>query len=236
TMDGNIFTSSVGESVLKVNPDRTKEFSAFISAFIVNPSHTFTLRGTVDVKLTVSLAVPIPGSNLGGFSGFIPKPTSSPVTVPGIAFSSEVTLNGFNNFPKIDYIKEVGHSNADDGSFEITSTLNIFNPSQLGVIMGDVYFKTLGGMSQQDIGVTLMKQLELKRGDNLVSVVTSSKNPESAAIYKHIYESGETLSIEGFDKSSETDFILAAGIAPLRSTCKVPALKTFEVSATSQAP
>ncbi|KAG0376491.1 hypothetical protein BGX24_007650 [Mortierella sp. AD032] len=229
TMNGNNFITTIGKSVVNVIPERTKEFSAFIAALVVNPSHKFILRGTADVNLTITGAVP--GTDFGGIGGLVPKLTSPPLSVPGIAFSSEVTLKGFNNFPKIDYIKEEAHSNNDDGSFDITSRINIHNPSQLVVKLGDVYFKTFD--DKLEIGITSMKGLELKRGDNEITVVA---NAASAEIYQRVYQTGGTFSFQGFDKSSETNNILAAGLAPLRTTCKVPALKQFDASASASVP
>ncbi|KAF9909007.1 hypothetical protein EC991_009189 [Linnemannia zychae] len=232
TMSGNTLTTTVGTSVVNVKPDKTKEFSAFITALTVNPAHTFILRGTVEVNITVSVAT-LAGPFAAPFAGALGKftPSASRV-IPGIAFSSEVTLSGFDSFKKITYIKEESHINdPTDGSFSITSNINIYNPSQLSVKMGDINFNTLDGVSNEVIGITTFKQLTLVHGDNPVTVVTSSMNVVSPDIYKRVYDNGETFLFEGFATSSEGDAILSAGIAPLKTSCLIPPLKQFDTDA-----
>jgi hypothetical protein len=231
-MDGNTLRTSVKKTVVNIIPERRDEFSAFITALTVNPEHTFILKGTVDVNLTISLpAPPKPPSGFPGFGGgaadTISKlAPSKTFTVSGIAFSSDVKLTGFNNFPDITFVEELDKTTNADGSFTIKSKVNIKNTSQLGVKMGDIYFKTFDAMSNEPIGDTFLEQLDLKRGDNFVTAVTTSTVPAaaSAEIYKRVTEQGETFRLKGFAESSKVDTILAKGISTVDTTIVIPAL------------
>ncbi|KAG0290208.1 hypothetical protein BGZ96_006327 [Linnemannia gamsii] len=232
-MEGNTLKTSVGKSILNIIPERSKDFSDFISTLVVNPEHTFTLNGTAEVKLTISLPTPPPAPvPFPGFGGkvaesFAKLAPSKTFTVSGIAFSSSITLKGFNNFPDITYVEEISKTINDDGSFTIMSKVNIKNTSQLGVKMGDVYFKTLDEATKAIIGDTLLEQLELKRDNNFITVVTTSTNPADAAadIYKRVTEQGMTFRLNGFAESSRVNTVLAQGISAVSTTVVIPALK-----------
>ncbi|KAF9086974.1 hypothetical protein BGX29_007827 [Mortierella sp. GBA35] len=218
TMKGSDFLTSVGNSLVNVDPIEKDNFSKFIATLTTNPSHTFVLKGTVEAKLSIKIPsspFPLPGSdNLGSLKDII---------VPGVAFRSEVTLSGFNNFPKITYIKELVSPNfaADAATIaanglSLVSQVNIFNPSQLGVVMGAVRLNTFDS-SKKLIGVTEFKALTLVSGENILEATTTSNSPDMVETYKRITTQGDTLSFEGFAGSSD-DPVLANGIAALGTT------------------
>ncbi|KAF8940343.1 hypothetical protein BGZ47_007794 [Haplosporangium gracile] len=231
-MDGNTVKSTIGSTIVNVFDDKRDQFSDFISALTGNPTYTFVLRGTVDVNLTISAPTPPKAPGMGGFGGFgvaeqfsklAPAKT---LTVTGIYFESEVTMSGFANFPDIEYVELLEKTVNADGSFIIKSKINMKNNSQLGVKMGDVQFNTFDAVSKDPIGITVLEQLTLARGDNFITAVstptTAAKNP--AEIYKRVTESGETFLFKGFAESSTNDPILAKGISVVDTTIKIPAL------------
>ncbi|KAK3804665.1 MAG: hypothetical protein JOS17DRAFT_826571 [Linnemannia elongata] len=217
-MEGDILRTTVGITALDVIDASRDQFSAFISSLTSNAKHTFTLKGTVDVKLTIATpSAPIP------FRSFAPS-----ITITGIYFESEVTLDGFANFPDIQYEGLLEKSENADGSFTVKSKVNIKNVSQLSVKMGDVQFNTFDAISSEAIGVTVFEQLTLEHGDNHIIAVTTStsatKNPHE--IYKRVTENGETFRFEGSLESSKNDPILAKGISVVKTSVKVPVLNT----------
>ncbi|KAF9149325.1 hypothetical protein BG015_008880 [Linnemannia schmuckeri] len=232
-MDGDTLKTTVGNTIVNVFDDKRDQFSAFISALAVNPTYTFILRGTVDVKLTISAPTPPKMPGMGGFGSFggaadqLSKlAPSKSLTIAGIYFESEVTLSGFANFPDIEYVELLEKTINPDGSFVIKSKINIKNNSQLGVKMGNVQFNTFDAASEDPIGVTVLEQLNLAHGDNFITAVSTStavaKNP--AEIYKRVTENGETFRFKGFAESSTNDPILAKGISVVDITVEIPAL------------
>ncbi|KAF9129752.1 hypothetical protein BGX30_013825 [Mortierella sp. GBA39] len=214
-MNGNVLKTTVGSTTLNVNDANRDKFSAFITSLTMDPTHTFTLKGTVDVILTL----PIPASPFGA-----PKT----ITIAGIYFESDITLKGFNNFPDIEFVELLEKTENADNSFTIKSKVNIKSASQLSVKMGDVQFNTFDAVSSEPIGVTVLEQLTLVPGggDNIIIAVTTSTsattNPHD--IFTRVSENGEQFRFEGFSTSSTTDPILSKGISAVKATVAIPAL------------
>ncbi|OAQ26749.1 hypothetical protein K457DRAFT_21928, partial [Linnemannia elongata AG-77] len=231
-MDGNVLKTTVGRTTVNVIDDKREKFSAFISALTINPSHTFILKGEVHVKMNIALTS-TPGvlAVSGPFGSFTKAAKkigdlvpSKIVTITGIYFESEVTLTGFANFPDIEFVELLEKTENADGGFTIKSKVNIKNVSQLSVKMGNVQFNTFDAESSEPIGITVLEQLTLARGDNFITAVSTStsatKNPHE--IYTRVTENGETFRLEGSLESSMNDPILAKGISVVRASVKIP--------------
>ncbi|KAF8923364.1 hypothetical protein BGZ58_003039, partial [Dissophora ornata] len=217
SVSGGILSTVVGNCALKIIDDQKDNFSNFISALITQPSHTFTLRGSVDATLTAS----IPGSSaLGSFA-----PTAKTFTVTDVGFSSPITLQACNNFPALQYIRQVSLTHdATTGEFTLVSEVNIHNPSQLVLILGNLTFRTVD-KTGVFVGMSMMKNLKLQMGDNTVTVVTTSTSMDA---YNVLVSTGETFYFEGFAGSSE-DPILAKGISALRTSAMIPKLNGIQM-------
>lgn len=226
--------TTVGRTTLNVIDANRDKFSAFISSVLSKPKHTFKLKGTVDVNLTITLPSPpeMPGA-VGPFGKFADAAKqisklapSKTITITGIWFETDVTLDGFANFPEIEFVELLEKIENADGSFTIKSKVNIKNVSQFSVKMGDVQFKTIDAMSPEPFGDTVFEQLTLARKDNFVTAVTTStsatKNPHE--IYTRVTENGETFRFVGSLESSKDDAVLAKGISVVDTKVNIPVL------------
>lgn len=92
--------------------------------------------------------------------------------------------------------------------------------------MGDVYLKSFEDGSNDSFGETLLKELDLKCGDNFITVETTSTIPGMAAkeIYNRMAEKGDKFQFKGFAGSSKVDTVLAHGLSTIVTTVAIPPL------------
>ncbi|KAF9363910.1 hypothetical protein BGX34_003002 [Mortierella sp. NVP85] len=184
----NTFSSVVQSSNLTVLPGQNETFGAFVAALISKPEHTFILRGTFDVVIKTNAPPPIPES----------------VRITAIGFKSNITLKGCNNFPKVDYLEQVGLTlDSATGVFTLTSRINVENLSQLNVTLGDVTFQT-ADKNGLVVGDTVIKGMSLNMGSNQFTAITTSSNKE---LYDALTTAGATITLRGTDRSSPNPFV-----------------------------
>jgi len=176
-----------------------------MAALVSKPEHTFVLRGTFDAIVKTNAPAPVPES----------------VRITGIGFKSNITLKGCNNFPKVDYLEQVSLTlDSATGVFTLTSLVNVDNPSQLDLTLGDVTFQT-ADKNGLVVGDTVIKGMSLKMGSNQLTAITTSSNKE---LYDALTTVGATITLSGTDRSSPNPFV-TTGVKSVRITIVVPKLK-----------
>jgi len=207
-------TTSFPSSTLAVFPTSHKAFSDFIGSLSAAKTKTVTLQGAVDAKL-----------NLGIFGH---------LTIPGIGFKVNTPFQGLNGLTEIKYIYLVDNVNDFvNNKMTMTTIVNLKNPSNLSLKLGDVSFSTAS--AGEYVGISTIKNLNLVPGDNYVISATVLEIARPAA-YKFLnsLETGDgTLVMTGFNGTS-SDEALNAGLAALKSNLVVP--KLFQGSTVSQPP
>ncbi|KAF9366733.1 hypothetical protein CPB97_006735, partial [Podila verticillata] len=115
----------------------------------------------------------------------------------------------------------------------MTTIVNIKNPSNLSLKLGDVNFSTAS--VGEYVGISTIKNLNLVPGDNYVISGTVLEITRDAAFkFLNGLETADgTLVMSGFSGTS-SDEALNAGLAALKSNLVVP--KQFQGSTVSQAP
>ncbi|KAF9341501.1 hypothetical protein BGZ91_007351 [Linnemannia elongata] len=209
SVKGGTMKTAFTTSALNVFPDAKGAFSNFVGSLSTKASHPVTLKGAVDAKL-----------NLGIFGH---------LTIPGIGFKA-VGLDGLKN-QKYVFAIEIAPG-LDDKTY-MTSILNINNPSQLTLTLGDVNFDSTHKGAH--IGVSTVKNLKLVPGDNqVVSYTVLDMTLEAARTFSQaLYTSDEVMGISGYTNSS-TNPALNAGLAAVKSGVTIP--MNFQGLHLSQAP
>ncbi|KAF9139663.1 hypothetical protein BGX30_007645 [Mortierella sp. GBA39] len=188
-------------------------FSNFVGSLSTKASHPITLKGAVDAKL-----------NLGIFGH---------LTIPGIGFKAVVPIKGLDGLKNQKYVFAIDISPGLDGNTYMTSILNINNPSQLSLTLGDVNFDSTHKGAH--IGISTVKNLKLIPGDNqVVSYTVLDMELEAARTFSQaLYTSDEIMGIGGYSNSS-TNPALNAGLAAVKSGVTIP--MNFQGLHLSQAP
>ncbi|KAF9103194.1 hypothetical protein BGX29_003659 [Mortierella sp. GBA35] len=200
---GGTLTTAFTSSPLSVFPDAKGAFSNFVGSLSTKASHPVTLKGAVDAKL-----------NLGIFGH---------LTVPGIGFKASVPFKGLNNLQNMKYIYAIEVNPALDGNIYLTAIININNPSDLTLKLGDVSFDASG--KEGRIGTSTVKNLVLVPGDTSLSA--------AQAFSDGLATSDQVMSLAGFAGSSANP-ALNPGLAPVRSRITIP--QNFQGSTISQVP
>ncbi|KAF9173354.1 hypothetical protein BGX21_011165 [Mortierella sp. AD011] len=195
TVVGNTVSTVVGNSQLNILSGQEANFVAFMSDLISKVSLAFIIRG----NLGVTIKTPLPY-----------KPS---VSIPSIAYSAPITLQGCANFVNVEFLKQISLTKDAAGQYTLTSSINIRNPSQLVLEMGTVELNLFGEKGL--IGVTTFTRLELAMGDNIVTAVTVFTDESVLA--------GGTFTLQGFDGSSKSG-ILAKALAEVKVKINIPKL------------
>lgn len=195
----------VNKCPLTIIPGQEENFVAFMVAILTKPEHTYSIRGDILAKLRVN----VPFTNL-----------QKSLTTPKIAFDSPVTLKGFNSFPKVDFVK-LQHATLDaaTGNYILTATINIQNPSQFVLNLGDIAF-LVADKKGSVVGHATVKDMKLNMGDNHVTGIVMGKSEE---MYNSLTTTGDDITFLGFEGSSSNP-ILAKSLMPLKVPLKVPKL------------
>lgn len=201
TVSGSTLTTSFPASALNVYSTSHAAFSNFVSALTTTASHPLNLQGTVDVQLNL---------------GFLGR-----VTISGIGFAATVPFAGLNNLNKMQYTYQIDSSFDTPGFITLTSVINLVNPTQLSVILGNIALSTsaAGGY----VGISTIKGLSLGAGNNYVLSATALdlSQPATTAFLTQLSTTDSPLYLAGYNATS-TNPALNAGLAAMKSTLVVP--------------
>ncbi|KAF9118890.1 hypothetical protein BGW39_000785 [Mortierella sp. 14UC] len=139
-VDGTSFLSTTVEACdLHIPADKQTEFSNFITSVIMSKtSQAFTLKGTVDANLTLSIA------EAGALGVLAPKVDR---TLPSVGFSSDTSLIGLGELASTTHVKTLEYiQDATDGSFVLSFQVNVNNPSQFSIAVEDLSSRRLQSM------------------------------------------------------------------------------------------
>ncbi|KAF9908996.1 hypothetical protein EC991_009178 [Linnemannia zychae] len=217
-----LLTTTVQPCDLHIPADKQRLFSDFIKSVILSTTtQAFTLNGTVDARFSLS----IPGT--GALGTFSPKLDR---TLPGIGFSSNTSLAGLSGLAGITYIKtlELTQDTDADKSWVLKAQVKINNPSQISISVGDLSFSTTTGSSLL-VGQSELKDVQLIPGDNVLTLVVTSTNINSADLYGRLQKDGLTIILEGYEAYRSTpglskNTVIAAAFALIQFQVKIPAL------------
>ncbi|KAG0239560.1 hypothetical protein B0O80DRAFT_459814 [Mortierella sp. GBAus27b] len=189
TANDNKYGGAVSNSPFKIAPNKQEEFARFVGSLFTQEAHTITLNGGLDPTLQLDLPLGI-GQRI--------------LTAPNIGFETPMTLRGFNNFAKVGLAKHIDWTlNPTTGTYSLKSILNIYNPSQIEVVMGDVSFQAFDE-SGALIAPLAIKDFKLDMGDNSLPITAGPISKES---YKTLTTTGTTLTIQGYEGSSSNPVV-----------------------------
>lgn len=213
SVKGGTMKTAFTTSTLNIFPDAKNAFSSFVGSLSTKDSHPVTLKGSVDAKLS-----------LGVFGH---------LTVPGIGFKATVPIKGLGGLKNQKYVFAIEVTLGSDNKTYMTSILNINNPSQLTLALGDVNFDSTHKGAH--IGISTVKALKLVPGDNQVLSYTVLDMTLSAAreFSMALYSGNQVMGISGYANSS-TNPALNAGLASVSSGITIP--QAFQGLSMSQAP
>ncbi|KAG0282137.1 hypothetical protein BGZ97_009133, partial [Linnemannia gamsii] len=213
SVNGGTMKTAFTTSALNIFPDAKKAFSNFVGSLSTKDSHPVTLKGAVDAKL-----------NLGIFGH---------LTIPGIGFKAVVPIKGLGGLKNQKYVLAIEMTTGADQKTYLTSILNINNPSQLTLSLGDVNFdSTYNG---KHVGISTIKALKLVPGANqiLSYSIIDTDNTDGQAFVNGIAVGDVIMGIAGYANSS-TNPALNAGLAAVSSGVTIP--QNFQGLSLSQAP
>ncbi|KAG0361117.1 hypothetical protein BG005_009104 [Podila minutissima] len=214
SVSGGTLTTSFPSSTLAVFPTSHTAFSNFIGSLSAAKTKAVTLQGSVDAKL-----------NLGIFGH---------MTIPGIGFKTDTLFQGLNGLTDIKYIYLIDN-NFDfvNSKMTMSTIVNLKNPSNLSLKLGDVSFSTAAAGGY--VGISTIRNLNLVPGDNYVisSTVLDMTQTAVSDFLNGLNTADGTLILTGFSGTS-SDVALNAGLAVMKSNLVVP--KLFQGSTVSQPP
>lgn len=198
----NLLTTTVKECALKIIPEQQVAFSKFITSVIMSSTtQGFTLKGTVDADFTL----PLP-------------PFGRKTTLPGIGFSSKTSLGGLNGVSSASFVGRTTDNSGDTNKmFLFNFEIEITNPSQVSIAVGDLRFNTFTGTgaSRVDLGVSTVKDTRLVPGVNLLQVTLTAKASDEMAFFNALKGNGTMVVLEGFAGSSKNK-VIADAFTPVK--------------------
>ncbi|KAG0218690.1 hypothetical protein BGX31_011526 [Mortierella sp. GBA43] len=207
-MEGNTFVSIVQNTPLKVIPGKQDKFVGFLQSIFTQKEHTYVIHGGLDAVVQLDLPLGIGQTSLN---------------TPRIAFKSPVTLKGFDNFPKVDFVKQIDSTfNPATGVCTLTAVFNIHNPSQFDMKLGDISLQVLD-QSGVVVGIAAMKDTRLQMGDNHITGVVTSTGPSGKELYKTLTTTGGTFTFQGYEGTSSNP-IVAQGLRKFKAPVAIPKL------------
>ncbi|KAF9274666.1 hypothetical protein BGZ88_002874, partial [Linnemannia elongata] len=179
-------------------------YTKFISDLNLATNYTLGLRGTADSML-----------DLGPF-GLI--------EIQGIPIDVKTSIAGLQGLNNVKFLSLINFFSGDK-DLEVSSSVNIYNPSQLTLNIGDLHLVAgqEGFTENERFGIAFVKGLRLVPGDNfIVNVVTApSADPKTAKFATDINTRAVTLNMWADDKSTSNP-ALNAGLASLRQSVLLP--------------
>ncbi|KAF9995686.1 hypothetical protein BGZ80_001229 [Entomortierella chlamydospora] len=122
SVSGGIISSTICRSTMTVIDGSRPAFSDFVTALVTKDQHTFAVRGSADIIFNLGL--------LGKHS------------INGVDFLSDLTLRGLNNLPMIK-CTAITDITVNGNELLLKATLDILNPSQLSLTLGDLTLSIL---------------------------------------------------------------------------------------------
>ncbi|GJJ78778.1 hypothetical protein EMPS_11137 [Entomortierella parvispora] len=198
---------NIDTTALTIAPDQTQAFISLLDALTTTSSHTITLRGLVDIELSLPLPK-VGGVNIAGV-----LPSLKALQVPGVAVSADATLSCFNNLGGVvnGQLATVTMIEAGSVSFKV----QIHNPGTLTVQIGDVALQVwVPGSTTEVLGIATIAKFEIVAGVSEVQIVLKAN---SAATLGQFFpaKAGLTLAVSAF-KGSSANPIADGAIANLK--------------------
>lgn len=162
----------------------------------------FTLHGTVDAKFILKLPL---------------TPLEHKTTLPGIGFSSKVSLGGLNGFSSTFVRRTTGNSLDANNMFLFNFEVKIINPSKVSIAVGDLSFNTVTGTGdgRVDLGVLTVKDTRLVPGDNVLQVTLTTKGSDEMTLVNALKGNSNIVVLEGYAGSPKNK-VIADAFAPIR--------------------
>ncbi|KAF9897169.1 hypothetical protein BX616_006065 [Lobosporangium transversale] len=209
-VEGSMLKSNVGVAPLKAVPGYEDGFVNFIASLFAKPSHTFAIGGNVDIWYKVpSLSS---GSESNGAD------SSKTLTATNIGISAPVTVRGLDNLQRVEHVKlESLTKDADSGVTTLVHTINVHNPSELSIKMGDLVFNLIN--ADEDVkGTITLLNVNLARGDNFMRATTTFTDSD---IYDSLTSESNTFTFAGF-KGTAKHLVSDAVLSAYRSHLTIP--------------
>ncbi|KAF9897807.1 hypothetical protein BX616_004952 [Lobosporangium transversale] len=209
----SIVKNPIERNVVNILPGLEDAFSNYLANIITKPSYTFSIGGNVDASLKVP--------SLSGNSKSSDADSSKTLTATNIGISAPVTVRGLDNLQKIEYVELVSLTkDADSGVTTVAQKLNIHNPSELSMNIGDIALNILNANGDL-MGVINIPSLYLAIGDNAVTATATFTDPDT---YNTLTTKSNTFTLAGFDGSVKNP-ILAKALCSFVSHIAFPKLE-----------
>ncbi|KAF9896544.1 hypothetical protein BX616_007245 [Lobosporangium transversale] len=213
-VQGSTLMVPVAKTSLNVIPGHEDGFINFIANLITKPSHTFAVGGNTDVWFKLP--------SLSENSASSGADSSKTLTVTNVGLSGPVTIRGLNNFPEMEYVELVSLTKDADSDVTTAETMiNIHNPSELSMKLGDLVFNMLNDIGDL-VGVVKIPNLHLAIGDNVVPATVTFSDLD---VYDTLTAKSNTFTIVGFEGSSK-HFVATKALCSFRSHITIPKLET----------
>ncbi|KAG0037246.1 hypothetical protein BGZ82_002879 [Podila clonocystis] len=210
SVKGGIITTSLSKCTMHIFPQSHAAFIDFIGALATKAAHTFAIKGNADIIF-----------NLGRLGIH---------TLHGVDFISDLTLRGLANLPDITCHSAVIVLNAEERGKPVSAyavtiqcELDIYNPSQLSLMLGDcILATTVEG--NHHVGLTTLKCFSLKVGMNTSktgTIVLDTTIDAAKSLVKALEVQDQRVSLKGFRGTSKNE-ALSVGLVTLLTSFVVP--------------
>lgn len=195
---------------MHIVPQSHAAFIDFVAALATKAAHTFTIKGNADIIFDLG--------RLGIH------------TLHGIDFISDMTLRGLANLPNITCKSAVIVRNAEEhenpaSAYAVTiqCQLDIQNPSQLSLILGDcILATTVEG--NHHVGMTTLESFSLMVGMNSNKsgkIVLDTTIDAAKSLVKALEVQDQRVYLKGFRGTSKNE-ALSAGLVALLTSFVIP--------------
>ncbi|KAF9434636.1 hypothetical protein BGZ76_007673 [Entomortierella beljakovae] len=229
-----VVNSSISRSTMAIFDNSKPAFSEFVASLATKDCHTFVVKGSADIIFSLGI--------LGTHH------------INGVDFLSDLTIRGLNNLPEITCKDSIiaspndGNDGSDGNELVLKTTLDILNPSQLSLTLGDFSLSIVPQSSgnetetddkavadQQHIGTITIENLTLMLGMNKDRVATIKLNTnleETNVFLKRAEQEPQTVFLKGFHGTSKNE-ALTSGLTTMRTTFVIPKIITGKSSTAS---
>lgn len=195
---------------MHIFPQSHASFIDFVGALATKAAHTFAIKGNADILFGLG--------RLGVH------------TLHGVDFISDVTLRGLANLPDITCKSAVIVPNAEEpgqaaSAYAVTiqCELDIQNPSQLSLMLGDCILATIVE-GNHHVGLTTLKGFSLKVGMNTSktgTIVLDTTIDAAKSLVKALEVQDQRVYLKGFRGTSKNE-ALSAGLVTLLTSFVIP--------------
>ncbi|KAG0308232.1 hypothetical protein BGZ98_008573 [Dissophora globulifera] len=204
TSSGAIVTTSTPSAPLVIGDGSHEVFEAFIADLQAATTYQLGLRGTANSILDL---------------GALGK-----IEVKGIKLDVTSSLAGLQGLKQLQFVAAAGIS-PNGAAMTVNSIVNIHNPSQLTLNLGDLTFKAgLDTTPTNFAGIAIMKNLVLVPGDNIVpsTVIMDPKTQAGRDITNNLFFGIDVTMTLYASADTSSNPALDAGLANMVSTILVP--------------